>query len=268
DEKRDMEWSSPWGIGFPGWHLECSVMAREILGDQIDIHTGGIDHIPVHHTNEIAQTEAITAKNFSNFWVHANHIKVDGTKMSKSLGNIYTLQDILDKGYHIEAFKLLVLSKHYRTEGNFTWEILDDAQNVFNKFNAWSYLQFQNLKSERLVNNFSGNNGAIASLKRFVLSDLDTPGALSFIHGMVSRTEELGADSQSIAEATRVIEELLGIRLAKDGDITSEQKQLIKVREAAREAKNWTKSDELRDKLLEQDIEVKDTPNGTIWSKI
>lgn len=268
DEKRDMEWNSPWGIGFPGWHLECSVMAREILGDQIDIHTGGIDHIPVHHTNEIAQTEAISAKKFSNFWVHANHIKVDGTKMSKSLGNIYTLQDILDKGYHIEAFKLLVLSKHYRTEGNFTWEILDDAQNVFNKFNAWSYLQFQNLKSERLVNNFSGNDGAIASLKRSVLNDLDTPGALAFIHGMVSRTEKLGADSQSIAEATRVIEELLGIRLAKEGDITLEQKQLIKNREAAREAKSWAKSDELRDELLKQSIEVKDTPNGTIWSKI
>ena len=91
DEKRDMEWDSPWGTGFPGWHLECSVMARELLGDQIDIHTGGIDHIPVHHTNEIAQTEAVTTKPFSNFWVHANHLKVDGTKISKSLGNIYTL---------------------------------------------------------------------------------------------------------------------------------------------------------------------------------
>ncbi|MDQ5912858.1 MAG: cysteinyl-tRNA synthetase, partial [Patescibacteria group bacterium] len=120
-EKRDMEWDSPWGMGFPGWHLECSVMAREILGDTIDIHTGGIDHIPVHHTNEIAQTEAVTGKKFSNFWIHANHIKVDGTKMSKSLGNIHTLQDILDKGFGLQAFKLVVLSKHYRTEGNFTW---------------------------------------------------------------------------------------------------------------------------------------------------
>src|ERR1700741_1715224 len=102
-EKRDMEWESPWGKGFPGWHLECSVMARELLGDQIDIHTGGIDHIPVHHTNEIAQTEAVTGRQFSKYWVHANHIKVNGEKMSKSLGNIYTLQDILDKGGVLDA---------------------------------------------------------------------------------------------------------------------------------------------------------------------
>lgn len=93
DTKRDMEWDSPWGTGFPGWHLECSVIARETLGDQIDIHTGGVDHIPVHHTNEIAQTEAVTGKQFSQFWVHVNHIKSDGQKMSKSIGNVYTLED-------------------------------------------------------------------------------------------------------------------------------------------------------------------------------
>jgi len=96
-QKRDMEWESPWGPGFPGWHLECSVMARELLGDTIDIHTGGIDHIPVHHTNEIAQSEAVTDKPLANMWLHANHIKVDGKKMSKSLGNIYTLKDITEK---------------------------------------------------------------------------------------------------------------------------------------------------------------------------
>jgi cysteinyl-tRNA synthetase len=268
NEKRDMEWESPWGVGFPGWHLECSVMAREILGDQIDIHTGGIDHIPVHHTNEIAQTEAVTGKKFSNFWVHANHIKVDGTKMSKSLGNIYTLQDILDKGYDIEAFKLLVLSKHYRTEGNFTWEILNDAQNVFAKFNSWSYLQFQNLKSDNLTNNFGGEDGAIAAIKNSLANDLDTPGALAYAHGMVSRTEELGPDSRSIAEASKAIESLLGIRLAKDGDITPEEKQLIKDREAAREAKNWKESDKIRDELRRRGIEVSDTPNGPVWSRL
>ncbi|MCA9329993.1 cysteine--tRNA ligase, partial [Candidatus Saccharibacteria bacterium] len=137
NEKRDMEWDSPENIarkGFPGWHLECSVMARELLGDQIDIHTGGIDHIPVHHTNEIAQTEALTGKTFSQFWVHANHLKVDGTKISKSLNNGYTLQDLIKRGYDLQAFKLLVLSKHYRTEGNFTWEILDSAQNRLNNW--------------------------------------------------------------------------------------------------------------------------------------
>jgi len=104
ESKRDMEWDSPWGKGFPGWHLECSVMARELLGDQLDIHTGGIDHISVHHSNEIAQTEAVTGKTFSKIWLHANHIKVEGQKMSKSLGNIYTLEDIKERG---TIFKLL-----------------------------------------------------------------------------------------------------------------------------------------------------------------
>ena len=135
-EKRDMEWDSPWGKGFPGWHLECSVMAREILGDQIDIHTGGIDHIPVHHTNEIAQTEAVTGKTFSTYWVHNNHLKVDGEKMAKSLGNIYTLKDITDRGFSLEAFKLTILSKHYRTEGNFTWDILEASNNRLIAFTA------------------------------------------------------------------------------------------------------------------------------------
>ena len=115
---RDMEWESPWGVGFPGWHLECSVIARETLGDQIDIHTGGIDHIPVHHSNEIAQTESLTDKQFARVWLHNNHLKVDGRKMSKSLGNIITLADITAHGAHPMAFKLAILSKHYRTEGS------------------------------------------------------------------------------------------------------------------------------------------------------
>jgi cysteinyl-tRNA synthetase len=112
--KRDMEWDSPWGVGFPGWHLECSTIILENLGEQIDIHTGGIDHIPVHHTNEIAQTESLTDKQFVRYWFHNNHMKVDGTKLSKSLGNSYTLDDITSRGYSLDAFKLLVLSSHYR----------------------------------------------------------------------------------------------------------------------------------------------------------
>lgn len=265
DEKRDMEWDSPWGVGFPGWHLECSVMARALLGDQIDIHTGGIDHIPVHHTNEIAQTEALTGKQFSNIWVHANHIKVDGTKMSKSLGNIYTLQDIKDKGYDLQAFKLLVLSKHYSTEGNFTWEIMDDFQNVLNKFNAWSYLQFQSLTSEDLHTNYFGEYGAISVIKKELQDNLNTPMALGYVHGMVNRIDDLGIDSASIAEASKAIEELLGIKLAEKGDISEDQKILIREREAARETKDWAKSDEIRDTLVSQGIAIRDTAHGTIW---
>ena len=258
-EKRDMEWESPWGTGFPGWHLECSVMAREILGDQIDIHTGGIDHIPVHHTNEIAQTEAVTGKKFSNFWVHANHIKVDGTKMSKSLGNIYTLQDILDKGYDINAFRLLVLSKHYRTEGNFTWEILEAAQNRLNHWQATADLRWQMDQGAPDAEKF--DTELLAALQ----NDLDTPAALALIDQTFEQIRETNA--APTADILQTIQNLLGINLLKD-DITNEQKTSIQDRGVARQAKDWAASDQIRDKLREQGIEINDTPDGPIWSRL
>jgi cysteinyl-tRNA synthetase len=189
--KRDMEWDSPFDPngrkGFPGWHLECSVMARELLGDQIDIHTGGIDHIPVHHTNEIAQTEAVTGKHpFSQIWVHANHIKVEGTKMSKSLGNIYTLKDITDKGYDIQAFKMLVLSKHYATEGNFTWDILEAAQNRLNNWQRAGDLRWQG----------AGDGEPNSSLLEILQNDLDTPSAMSRIDELLGSENPNGLHKQ------------------------------------------------------------------------
>lgn len=267
-EKRDMEWDSPWGKGFPGWHLECSVMARELLGDQIDIHTGGIDHIPVHHTNEIAQTEAVTGKQFSKAWVHANHIKVNGEKMSKSLGNIYTLKDITDKGFSLQAFKIMVLSKHYRTEGNFTWDILQDSQNVLDKFNAWAYLRFQGFTSPDLETNYFGEQGALSVIRKELQDDLDTHDALGYLHGMVSRIDDLGIDSVAIGRAADDIASLLGLRLAEKGDITPEQKDILSARQKAREDKNWQLSDELRGTLAEQGVEVKDTAHGQIWHRV
>lgn len=251
DEKRDMEWDSPWGKGFPGWHLECSVMAREILGDQIDIHTGGIDHIPVHHTNEIAQTEAVTGKQFSNVWLHANHIKVDGTKMSKSLGNIYTLQDIKDKGFDLDAFKLVVLSKHYRTEGNFTWEILEAAQNRLNNWRAAGDLRWQG----------AGEGDVNSGLLELLQNDLDTAGAVARIDELIGAEQPTG-----LHKLLDEIRDILGITLHRD-DITDEQKSLITEREQARAAKDWGKSDELRDALAAQGVVVRDTASGTVWAR-
>lgn len=267
NEKRDMEWDSPIETdrkGFPGWHLECSVMARELLGDQIDIHTGGIDHIPVHHTNEIAQTEAVTGKPFSTYWMHANHIKVDGTKMSKSLGNIYTLQDIINKGFDVQAFKLMVLNKHYQTEGNFTWEGLEEFQHILNDMYAWSDLQFQDFVSPKLRDNYTQ---ALETIKSQLSTNLDTHAALATINGMVKRVEELGADSAAVADAVKVINELLGINLTNRSDITDEQKNVLNERQTARKNKDWAKSDELRDQLRQDGVEVKDTTQGQIWSK-
>lgn len=259
DSKRDMEWDSPWGVGFPGWHLECSVMAREILGDQIDIHTGGIDHIPIHHTNEIAQTEAVTGMPFSQLWVHANHIKVDGKKMSKSLGNIYTLQDITDHGYDLEAFKLLVISKHYRTEGNFTWEILEAAQN---RLNNWRGMFNRRWQGDVLSDDQADISPDILVTLQ---ADLDTPGALALIDKYFDTVDTNMAMPNR--DTLLIIRDALGIDLLDD-DITDEQKTLVTERQTARDNKDWQKSDELRDTLKGQGLEVKDTPNGPIWQRI
>src|SRR5581483_5008102 len=128
DRQRDMEWDSPWGKGFPGWHLECSAMVKKYLGDTIDIHAGGIDHIPVHHTNEIAQSEAVTGKRFALMWMHTNHILVDGDKIAKSLGNGITLEDIEKQGIELDALRFLVLQSHYRSQSKFDWETLRAAK--------------------------------------------------------------------------------------------------------------------------------------------
>jgi len=259
NEKRDMEWDNPCGIegkGFPGWHLECSVMARELLGDQIDIHTGGIDHIPVHHTNEIAQTEAVTSKQFSEFWVHANHMKVNGEKMSKSLGNIFTLQDIRDKGFSLDAFKLLVLSKHYRTEGNFTWEILEAAQNRLKNWQAVADLRWQVSETVPAPTHIFLEN---------LQDDLNTPQMLANIDAEMGIAESSNrAPDDNLLKSIR---DLLGIDLLLP-DITGEQKQIILAREKSRENRDWATSDQLRDQLAEQGIGMRDTPTGAIWYRL
>lgn len=259
-QKRDMEWDSPWGKGFPGWHLECSVLAKELLGDRIDIHTGGIDHIAVHHTNEIAQTEAVTGKKpFSKYWVHANHIKVNGTKISKSLDNGFTLQDILNKGYTMDAFKLMVLSKHYRTEGNFTWEIMEAAQN---RLNNWRSMYNRRWQIDTLSDNQEDISKGILELLQ---EDLNTPSAIAKIDAYFDKVDTaLAMPSQ---DTLLTIRDVIGIDLLEH-DISDEQKQLIRNREAARENKEWSNSDEMRDLLRNSGIEVNDTPNGTVWFRV
>lgn len=268
-EKRDMEWESPFGdgngVGFPGWHLECSVMARELLGDQIDIHTGGIDHIPVHHTNEIAQTEAVTGKQFANYWIHSNHIKVNGTKMSKSLGNIYTLDDVAKKGFDIQAFKLLILSKHYRTEGNFTWDILEASQNRLTKWRIAMDLLWQ----EDAAASSTFQNADFASrIKTALQDDLNTPKALTIIDEAVGELEQLHFSKQAVVDFAKQVKLLLGIDLlAGKSDITGDQKQLIAERQVARDTKDFAQSDKLRDQLKEQGLTIRDTENGQVWSR-
>ena len=267
-----MEWDSPWGVGFPGWHLECSVMARELLGDTIDIHTGGIDHIPVHHTNEIAQTESVTGKPFAAMWVHANHMKVDGRKMSKSLGNIYTLDDLEQKGYDLMAFKLFVYTKHYRSEGNFTFDNLTAASNRLSHWRNVASLRHQTHDDIDQQTEMDPSPAAIGAIREALSDDLNTPEALRIIDETFSFIESHGIDKinhHTLTELLEAIDDMLGLNLiAATPDITDDQKQLIIARQRARDERDWAASDEYRDELKEQGITVRDTPQGSIWEKI
>lgn len=267
DLKRDMEWDSPWGMGFPGWHLECSVMAREILGDQIDIHTGGVDHIAVHHSNEIAQTEAITKKPFSKLWLHNNHLKVDGAKMAKSTGNIYTLDDIQNRGYSTDAFKLLVLSSHYRTEGNFTWDILEAANNRLIGLQQSADMQFQPKNIDPWLDASQWRLTILSALD----DDLNTPKVLSMLSELAQQCGDRLLSDEDILELKvllQFIDDVLGLSLTQRSDLSSEQLQLLDRRSVARKDKDFSASDELRGALSASGVAVRDTAHGQIWSRV
>lgn len=274
DRQRDMEWDSPWGKGFPGWHLECSTIARETLGDQIDIHAGGIDHIPVHHCNEIAQTESLTGKPFARLWLHNNHIKVDGRKMSKSLGNVITLHDVMEQGFEPMTFKMAVLAKHFQTEGNMTWDILEAADNRLHHWRAYAVLRHQTHNTlhdndkdaqEDSVSLLAASRALIERLG----NNLDTPGALALIDESFARLDTAPLqciNRRSLLQFLETVDELLGLELlATTPDITDEMKHLLLQRERARDIKDWDASDDLRRQLQEKGIAVRDTPSGQIW---
>jgi cysteinyl-tRNA synthetase len=263
DRTRDMEWDSPWGKGFPGWHIECSAMCMKYLGETIDIHSGGIDHIPIHHTNEIAQSEAATGRRLANYWMHTNHVTVEGEKISKSLGNGITLEDVEAKGFSLMAFRLHVLESHYRSQSKFSWDALNAAQNRLKRFQNFAALRYQ-LQTK-------GNNAAGAAPTQTVLStildDLDTPGALLAIETYMDSIERIGltASHELFDAFLQTLDSLFGLQLRATPDITDEQKQLIRQREKARSNKDWDGSDRLRDKLQQQGVGVRDTAQGSVW---
>ncbi len=251
--------------GRPGWHIECSAMSERLLGVPFDIHTGGIDLKFPHHENEIAQSSGASGEQvFANYFVHNNHILIDGKKMSKSLGNVYTLRDIEDKGFDPLALRLLVLSSHYRSESNFTWEILEAAQNRLRNWQATANLRWQPLASNRSMNRYVQR----INVQSLLEEDLDTPRALALVDAIFGDIERTGFhqdESNLFEEFLSYLNLALGINLLMP-NITDEQKQLISEREKAREKKDWAKSDELRDALKAQGIDIRDTANGQIWS--
>lgn len=270
DQKRDMEWDSPWGKGFPGWHIECSAMSIKYLGETLDLHTGGIDHIPVHHTNEIAQSEAATGKPFAKMWLHSNHVMVNGEKISKSLGNGIRLQEIIARGISPAVVRLHVLESHYRSQSKFSWESLEAAQNRLQNFYSMAVLKWQYVPINRSNGNEYFKNQADA-LVTAMQDDLDSPTALAIVSAMQNRleTELVSAAEQEAFEHTlRIIDDLFGLHLMNQTDISAAQKQVITDRQTARRAKDWTKSDKLRDILKAEGIGVRDTAHGTIWHRL
>lgn len=276
DEKRDMEWESPWGIGFPGWHIECSAMAMQYLGPTLDIHTGGIDHIPVHHTNEIAQSEAATGKRFANFWLHANFLMVDGRKVSKSLENGYSLEDIAQKGFTLHDFRMFALQSHYRTESNFTWDNIQSAAQRLKHWKDAAYIRWQMndtlVDDEKKSSNEStiSLSGYLRAAQDALRDDLNTPEVLKNIDEALALLTKKHHDiQQDVFELVLdFIEEQLGLPIRSlTPDISEDAKMLLIERLRARESKNWSQADALRNKLLAMNITVRDEDDGQIWSR-
>lgn len=265
-QRRDMEWESPWGNGFPGWHIECSAMSMQYLGDTLDIHTGGIDHLPVHHINEVAQSEAATNKPFARYWLHNNHILVESNKISKSLGNGVLLRDLAREGYDALDLRMLFLQSHYRTQSNFTMGGLAAARQRRQALQAFADLRYQTVDGGAL------DAMSFDETKRVMLEalneDLHTPEALAALSDLVAAAESnlvAPEGKQAMEKFVAFLDRTLGLKLGESANITAGQKQLITKRDAARQTKDFTESDRIRHELQAQKIELRDTPLGTIW---
>ncbi len=255
-EKRQMEWESPWGIGFPGWHVECSAMSMKALGETFDVHTGGVDHIPVHHTNEIAQSEGATGKQFVKYWAHNEFLLVDGGKMAKSLGNAYTLDDLRAKGFSPLAFRYYCLGTHYRSKLNFTWEGLQASQTALD-----------DLLERVAAMTEPAKIGCAEYEQKFfeaIDNDLNTPQALAVMWGLLKSDYPDHAKRMSLLK----MDEILGLGLAEAkvtmAEVPPHVQALVDQREAARKAKDWQKSDSLRQQIESAGFSVKDTAQGPV----
>jgi len=274
-EKRDMQWEFDGRMGFPGWHLECSAMAMAILGETIDIHTGGIDHIPVHHTNEIAQSETATGKRFSNYWLHNNFLKVDGKKFSKSLGNGYTLEDLEKKGYSAMDFRMFLLQGHYSSESNFTFENLTAAKNRLHNWRNVAALRHQmhdtvsSDQDRELAEKTLDLSNIIEEIMQSLNNDLNTPEVLKVVDEAFSKIQSNPLSRiphHAFLHLLETIDQLLGLNLLTDTpDISDDAKRLILERNIAREQKDWKKSDQLREDLQNQGIIIRDSLDSSIW---
>ncbi len=257
-----MQWDSPWGRGFPGWHIECSAMSMKYLGEQFDIHCGGKEHIPVHHTNEIAQAEAATGKKpWVKYWLHAEWLVLQHGKMSKSEGTIYTLTNLMEKGYDPLVYRYFCFNAHYRSPLTFSFEAMDGAKNSFKKLENRFMEIKENQKGDIVENDYQ---------KRFeerIYDDLDMPGALSLLWQLVKDPDVSNTQKyETILQWDKVFG--FGFAEWEREEIPEEIKLLVEKREKAREDKNWGLADKLREEIRGKGFHVEDTSDGSVVKKI
>ena len=263
----DVKWDSPWGPGRPGWHIECSAMATALLGDQIDIHCGGVDNIFPHHEAEIAQTEGVTGKKFVNYWLHCAHLLVDGQKMAKSLGNFYTVADVIGKGFTGRELRYALMRVHYRTQLNFTWDGMNEARESLGRIDDWlERLRGVAADSERLTSNHQQQTGN--DFEDALDDDLNISAALGFLFETIRETNRAMDENRLNANAAAAwlnwwsrINRTLEFERG-DVELPAEVTKLANARLQARLAKDFRKSDELRDQLYALGWEARDTKEG------
>jgi cysteinyl-tRNA synthetase len=266
-EHQAMTWDSPWGKGYPGWHLECSAMSMKYLGEQFDIHCGGVDLAPVHHTNEIAQSEAATGKKWVNYWVHGEFLNMGKEKMSKSKGNFFTMNELVEQGYDPLDYRYFCLLGHYRSQVQFSLDAIDSARNARKNL----VLRVSALKdkagSGSVASEADREIPAVRSFFEDAYNDLNMPQCLSELWGLIK--DEKLAPAMRLAGIYRM-DEILGLDLRNakvDTGIEDEAKTLVEEREKARKNRDFKRADEIRDILKQKGITIEDTPTGVRWRK-
>jgi cysteinyl-tRNA synthetase len=258
-QQRQMEWDSPWGKGFPGWHIECSAMSAKYLGSYFDIHCGGEDHIPVHHTNEIAQTEACYGTRLANFWMHGYFLQIDNAKMAKSSGEFLRVQLLIDKGYDPLAYRFFCLSANYRAKLNFNWEGLDGAAKALDRLRAAVYdLGTPGKVDEQMLDRFCSH----------INDDLNLPRAVAMTWDLLKTDLPAPVKKATIL----AFDQVFGLKLAEwqpkeDEEIPAEFLALLDARKQARAEKRWKDADSIRDQISTAGFEVIDTPQGAKLKK-
>jgi len=264
-----MQWPSPWSTGYPGWHIECSAMSTEYLGSTLDIHTGGEDNIFPHHEAEIAQTECFTGKQFVRFWLHTRHLLADGKKMSKSKGNLYTLEDVKEKGFSAMDLRLFFLSSHYRSQMEFSWQALEQAHKNLQKINDF-VLNLEAISTSNLETIATFDISIYQEKFESAMDDdLNTPLALSKLYEFITQINKqidentlASADAKKILSLWKKINQVFGLILQGQAEIPAEIKKLIREREIARSGKDFQKSDDLRALIEKKGYLIEDTKDG------